>query len=310
MSGYGPGGYYRAYDLGIDSELCLPELSIDEGATDLRVRLGGVKAQPRTLDVSGRGCWTNGTQACYVLKGVGAFEVSEGKRILVEPWEGAVGEALRLSLLGPVMALLLLQLGKFVLHAGAIVIDGAAVVFLGGHAWGKSTLVAMLHARGHQFLCDDVAGLKCVGGETQVIPSFAQFKLWPDAAERLGWSPADFPQIHPDCEKRLIGLRNGVSEVPMLLRRLYVLRVGPHVCVERLRPVERLAEILKHWYGGRFGPEFLRSLDRRELFRRAAELARTVPLSVLRRPASFHQDPGLAEAVERVIVQDLKCPVE
>lgn len=271
------------------------------------VRVGAVMQRPSVFDASGRGCWVNGDQVCYVLQDVGAFLVSNGKDILVEPCPEAVGEGLQLSLLGPAMALLLLQRGKFVLHAGSIAINGAAVAFLGGHGWGKSTLVAMLYARGHRFLCEDVAGLTFLEDHIQVIPSFPQLKLWPDAAQRLGWSPADFPQVHPDCEKRLIRFCKNFNNVSIPLRRIYVLRVAPRVSVERLRPVERQEAILRHWYGARFGPEFLRSLDRRNHFLRAAELARAVPVRALHRPATLHEDPGLTEAIEGEILRDLAC---
>jgi hypothetical protein len=299
---------YVAYGLNMQSCFYLPELPVSTGRRQVCVRHGIVEHSGASLDDTPRGGWVSSSQAWYVMKHAGAFLVSGGEDILVEPFPGASAQFMRLSLLGPAMALLLRQRGEFVLHAGSVGINGAAVAFLGGHGWGKSTLVATLHARGHEFICEDVAGLSFYRGQIQVIPSFPQFKLWPDAAERLGWSPADLPQVHPYSQKRLIQFRDGFSEDRKPLRRLYVLRVGTHVHVERARPVEGLEEILKHWYGARFGPKFLRSLDRPELFRRAAELVRTVPVRVLRRPATLHEDPDLAEAIEREILRDLECP--
>lgn len=296
--------FYSAYNLTVHSELCLPELPAGGAAFDVSVRVGAIRCQVPVLDDSGRGFQVNGGEAYYFLKDVGAFAVASGEDILVEPWSD--GESLRLSLLGPAIALLLQQRGTFVLHAGAVAMDGRAVAFLGGTGWGKSTLVAMLHARGHRFLCEDVAGLTSVAKDVHIIPSFPQFKLWPDAAERLGWSPAEFPQVHPACEKRLIRFSGRFSSLPVPLHRIYVLGVGPNVSIEPLQPVEQLEEILRHWYGARFGPDYLHFLDRRNLFLRAAEIVRAAPVRVLRRPASFHEDPALPEVIEREILRDLR----
>ena len=299
-----PARVYRAYNLNIQSDLRLPELPSGGSQVDVFVRIGAVGADPPPFDDTGHGFLIDRGNAHYSLKDVGLFVVSRGQDIRLEPWSD--GELLRLSLLGPAMALLLQQRGIFVLHAGAVAMDGGAVAFLGGSGWGKSTLVAMLHARGHPFLCEDVAGLVATGTHVEVTPSFPQFKLWPDAAERLGWSPAEHPQVHPECEKRLVRFGGSFSAQPVPLRRIYLLAVGGRVAVEPIEPVAQLEEILRHWYGSRFGPEYLRSLDRRDHFLQAAELVRKVPVRLLRRPASFHEDSSLPEAIEREILRDLR----
>lgn len=297
---------YRAYNLGIHSELPLSELPRDASTIDVNVHIGPVIQRPSVFDASRRGYWGNGTQACYVLKDVGAFLVSNGRDVLLEPFPEAAGELLRLSLLGPAMALVLHQRGTFVLHAGAVVINGAAIVFLGGHGWGKSTLVAMLYARGHEFVCEDVAGLQFLENQVQVVPSFPQLKLWPNSAQSLGWSPNDFPQIHPAWPKRLIRFKERFATRPIPVRRIYVLSVGAEVCVERFRPVEKFETILQHRYGIRFGREFQRNDDRLRQMRETARLVRTIPVKKLRRPATLQNAPRLAEAIEKAILRDLE----
>lgn len=298
---------YRAYNLGIDSDLSLPELPRISSAIDVSVRIGTVTQRPSVFDASGRGYRHTGNQDCYVLENVGAFLVSNGSHVLVEPFTEAVGELLRLSLLGPAMALILHQRKTFVLHGGAVVINGSAVVFLGGHGWGKSTLVAMLYARGHPFVCEDVAGLTFQGEQIQVIPSFPQLKLWPDSIRTVGWLPDDFPRIYPACAKRLIRFHERFATTPMPIRRIYVLSVGVDVRVDRLRPVEKFETILQHCYGARFGSEFLRSHDRRSQVLQAANLVCTIPIRSLRRPTSLQNASQLDGVIESVILRDLAC---
>ena len=271
---------------------------------DIEIRIGKVEPHPRHIDETGCGFWARGNQACHYLKGVGAFLVSAGRHILFEPSPGVAEESLRLSILGPALALALHQRGLFLLHASAISIDGAAVAFLGGHGWGKSTMAALFHARGFPVISDDVTAIK--GEENTAVPSFPRLKLWPDAIRTLKLSPEELPQVHPDLPKRTLPLSDGFASCPVPLRRLYVLGIGETTAIEALRPAHGLEEIIRHWYGVRFGPAFFKSLDLRQHFLRAGQLANGVPVKRLQRPATLLTDPDLPEAIEKEIVQDLQ----
>jgi hypothetical protein len=298
---------YHGYNLIIESCLPLPELqrrgSASESA-DIKISLGTVESHPQQLDETGRGFWMQGSTACYCLDGVGAFLVSEGRYILVEPQLGADPEALRLSVLGPALALALYQRGLFTLHASAVAIDGKAVAFLGGHGWGKSTMAALLHARGYPVISDDVTALN--EHDNTVVPSFPQLKLWPSALGAVGMSSNEFPQVHPALEKRAVRFTEGFAPCPLPLQRMYLLNIGQPIAIETLQPSQALEEIMRHWYGVRFGSAFFNSLDLREHFLRVSRLARTVSIRRLRRPGTLMDDPDLPAALEREILQDLE----
>ena len=299
---------YCAYGLRIDSAIYLPELVSDEllsEPSDITIRLGKVGLHSHANETT-RGFWVRGNQTCYYLHKVGAFLVSEGRHILVEPYPGAARKSLRLSILGPALALALHQRGFFLLHASAISIEGAVVAFLGGHGWGKSTMAALLHALGHTVVSDDVTALDLQNHT--VVPSFPQLKLWPDAVRALGLSSLRLPQVHPELEKRALRFTKGFAPCPLPLRRLYVLGIGQLTAVEILRPTQALEEIICHWYGARFGPTFFNSLDFREHFLRASGLARAVPVRRLQRPTTLLDDPDLPKAIEREILTDLENP--
>lgn len=51
--------------------------------------------------------------------------------------------------------------GELVLHAGAVIIEGAAVLFVGASGRGKSTLTASFYAEGHTVLSDDGIIVTC-----------------------------------------------------------------------------------------------------------------------------------------------------
>ncbi|MEZ5589954.1 MAG: hypothetical protein R3F53_04315 [Gammaproteobacteria bacterium] len=298
---------YVGYQLKIHSYLYLPELSPvpvpSSEFCDIQITLGDVESHPENIDEAGRGFWVEGDQACYSLRDVGTFLVTAGRHILVEPHSQAPEEALRLCILGPALGLALHQRGFFTLHASAVAVAGAGVAFLGGHAWGKSTMAAILRERGHALISDDLTALEQSG--KSIVPAFPQLKLWPDALSSLGCSPAVLPQVHPALEKRALRFKQGFATSSVPLRRLYILAIGETVTIESIPPTQAFEDIVCHWYGARFGPDFVKSLDLRQHFLRIAQLARTVPVRRLQRPATLLSDPGLAGAIEYAILEDL-----
>ena len=312
----------QAYGLGIRSELDLPELVAKDVPADISVCLGKVDCLSEGLtDGQTHGLLSvSQDEACYFYKDAGKYLVRSGREIIVEPISGADPVVVRLSLLGPAMALALMQRGTFVLHASAVAFQGSrAVAFLGGHAWGKSTLAAMLHLRGHRMLTDDVAAIglpddssdpdAAASGaklEATVIPSFPQVKLWPDAASSLGKDAESLPRVHPRVPKVAVAVTEGFSGSPVPLERIYVLGKGPCVEIESLTRQNALGELMAHWYGSRFGPAMLQAIGTSSFFLRCATLVNAVPTQRLRRPASESPgDPALAAAIEDLIVRDL-----
>ncbi len=92
------------------------------------------------------------------------------------------GEALLHPGLSPAAAVVAHWMGRSSLHASAVVLDGRAWGLLAERGGGKSTLAALLAARGCPLLTDDLLVVEqetCFGGPGAV-------DLRADAAERLG----------------------------------------------------------------------------------------------------------------------------
>lgn len=295
---------YLAYGLGISSTLPLPELLAREGAADVAIRLGKVDCS-RLETVDGQHAfWATPMEACHLYKGTGAFLVRDGREIIVDPVPRADERVLRLSLLGPAMALILHQRGQFVLHASAIAIAGGALGFLGGNGSGKSTMAAALHTRGYDLLADDVTAMHLGSGFPTVSPSFPQLKLWPDSAVALGNVPEVMPQLHPDLEKRACYVTERFAPLSVPLKRLYVLAVGPTLEVVPLPPQEAVRELLHHWYGVRFSRRLLQVVDIEQHFLRCVSVANTVNIKRLQRPPSLEALPDLVRLIEEDCADD------
>jgi hypothetical protein len=110
-------------------------------------------------------------------------------RVGSEPVDGTLVEAL----LGPGLILALALDDVFTLHAGAVEVDGAAVLLLGESGAGKSTLARALGASpGCSMLADDVLPAIVAGGGMEALPHYPQLKL-PAAQQYAAGRPERVP---------------------------------------------------------------------------------------------------------------------
>jgi hypothetical protein len=306
--------HYVAYGLGIRSALPLPELMSQiapHGALsgEIAVRLGPVRRSPPQVDAAGFGFWATADEACHFVEKVGAFLVRGGREIVVDPVPGVEERLLRLSLLGPAMALLLHQRGLLVLHASVVARRGEAVAFLGNNGWGKSTIAGALYAKGYDVVADDVAAIGIDPGGPIVFPGFPQLKLWPEAATLLGETPERLPVLHPGFDKRGWHVGRGFSTEGRRLERVYVLAQGPAPALEPLEPRQAWLELMRNWYGNRFGRGLLQTGGSAALhLRQCVALASRVPMHRLRRSGGPSTLLHLADLVHEDLLREASVP--
>ncbi|MFN8512769.1 MAG: hypothetical protein U0232_02535 [Thermomicrobiales bacterium] len=286
---------YRAYGLTIRSDLALPELaSGGEGVgADVVVRFGAVaeeEAVPRVGNTTVR-IVPEGMQLAYPE--VGRFLVREGREVVVALRPGADERDVRLSLLGPVLAVLLHQRGLLVLHGSAVALGDGAVGLLGHAGAGKSTLAGAFLAAGYRPLADDLTVVDLTGPTPTALPGFPQLKLWPQSVTALGGNPETLPALGARVEKRARRLAAGFAPEPLPLRRLYVIADGERVASEPLAGQEALVELVRH----SFCAVLLPAGGQGEHFRQCAALLRMVPLSRLARPKEFAALPAIIRAI-------------
>jgi hypothetical protein len=271
---------YHAYGLGITSAFPLPELVPGNGTVDVEIRCGA--ALPRDgpplcdgAEAVAPGVWR------LTYDDLGVMTIHDGWLIEVALAPDVERETLRATLLGPALAVLLEQRGFLVLHASVVQIGARAIAFLGDSGWGKSTIAAALHARGHRLVSDDHAVLRFTDTGVEVSSAFPQFKLWPDAALALGHDPATLPYVEPGFEKRARRIEEGFTvEERLPLARVFLLDEGDAVAISPLSSRDAFFALVRHTYG----IEWTHEHSGGSQFQQRAELARRVPVHQLSRP--------------------------
>jgi hypothetical protein len=220
---------YRAYGLVLDSALPLPELDATRASPDVAIRL----SRDRFDRDATRPCRRMPDGWLLSRPPAGDFYVRGGREILIAPDGGRAPDFLREILLGPAMAMLLHERGRFILHASAVELDGAAVAFLGDSGDGKSTLALALRDRGCRILTDDVLAIDLQGSRAVAIPAYPQIRL-----VEKGTSG-----------KRAVPVPRDFVDEPRPLACAYVLAPGRRgTAIEQLEPQASFLELVRHSY--------------------------------------------------------------
>ncbi len=105
----------------------------------------------------------------------GEFQISgDLSEVVVRRDPAGRHELLPILMAGTVSAFLLALRGHLVLHASAVVVDGAALAFVGQSGRGKSTVAALMCVDGAELVTDDVLSVdpgppaRCTGGSFEL----------------------------------------------------------------------------------------------------------------------------------------------
>jgi hypothetical protein len=278
---------YRAFGLRIASELELPELpaaSPREGEAEVVIRMGTAPLVRR---------WATLNEELTVGPGA-AFLIRNGREITVDPRPDANPAAVRVVLLGRVMAFLLRQRGWLPLHASAVVIDNECVLFLGAVGAGKSTTAAAFHARGYLVITDDVGAVRITSeGRCIVQAAWPYVRLCDDARAVLGGS------VHTatfQFDKHRYDLNHaGTPDNHYPVRCAYMIEYGDAPVVEPIPSLQAIALLSRHSFVRH------RNMEREALSRHLRDcsaVARLIPVRRLVRLRSLESLPAVVRLVE------------
>jgi hypothetical protein len=248
---------YACFDFTLRSEIPLPELRPAEGdGAQVEIRVGAVPEILPGAPAPVHGLQVAGEDAMFCAPGVARYLMRGGREIVVAPMPGGSQRNLRVFLLGSALGILCHQRGLLLLHANAIVSDGAAFAFAGASGAGKSTLAAHFERAGYAVLCDDVCGVSFdSAGRPLAWPGVPRLKLWGDAAEAFGHERGTLDLAIEGLDKYHVPLAARSRREPAPLARLYVLgraAEGAAGAISRLHGAQAMGAVLEQSYRGQY----------------------------------------------------------
>jgi hypothetical protein len=216
---------YRVCGLSVESEIDLP--SVVAGAPDctpqVTIRRGRVPEALIEPTIVGPTWQIAGKQLLLRIPNVARFLLTDGDQIVFDPESDAGAEDVPLFILGTVFGILLHQRERITLHASAVEVNGAAIVFCGPSGAGKSTLAAALAQRGYRVIADDLCAVTFAADGVPIVhPDGRQLKLWAQAIEQLGLEDVRGERVRSRLEKFYVDPGHAAREA-LPLRALYVL---------------------------------------------------------------------------------------
>ncbi|MCA0035165.1 serine kinase [Mesorhizobium sp. B263B2A] len=299
--------FYRAYGLTVASDVTLPELEpVEPAAADITIAVGAID-MPKPSPQAATTFRFEPDRQYLAWHAVGAFLISGGRRIDVEPAPGVDDALLAFPLLGPVMALLLHRRGLLVLHASAIAVAGKGAIFMGDKGAGKSTTASALIRAGHELLTDDVVALDLSNPDRpMIVPGFPQIKLAADAAAAIPLGQAEVrPQVHPAIDKMQHRLHGAFSGSVVPVARIYVLERGQRAAMTPLPAIAALPAIIKFSYVTRFGRAALSGDFAAMHLRQCSAIANHVGVCRLEVPAGLDRIGEAVALLERELAEDV-----
>ena len=299
--------FYAAFGGCLSSEVPLPELRECPAArpdwTVSRTALADVDAkllgeEPVDTGVNVQ-CYRIPDGVRLAFSDTGTFDVTNGgSTIRWTPGPDSAPNLVRADLLGSVFSVALHLRGLMCLHGSGVTLHGVAIGFLAQKGTGKSTTAMALCAAGAALMTDDVLPVD-PGPPSTAWPAMPAVRLLDDSAARL--RRADSATQDPKSGKyRVTALADSQVETRRVpLAAIYELAAVPSAnempAARRVRLSGGVAvtTLLRHHKTG----IVLGQAESRNLFDRAAEIARHVPIYRLEVARDFERLPEVISQV-------------
>jgi hypothetical protein len=286
---------YVAYGLNIESELCLPGLRSGSG---LDLPVVSIR-QARSIDRVDLGSRHDGGDFLFLkLPGLLEYWVSAGQELTFWPDqttdEGVATFSMQQTASGFGLALLLRQRGLLTLHAAVVAKREQAIVFVGESGWGKSTLAEYFSQNGYEVICDDIGAIEITDNEIRVLQGNATIKLRSGSEAILDDSLRVSPRY---LDGRLHLPKASVNSSGIPIAHIFLLEnsFASRSSIEPLTPTAKIVELIRHTHGAHL---LTRPDYQAAHLRQCSDLAKRVPMSVLRRQGGLSNLSTILELVE------------
>lgn len=293
--------FYLLAGLSVESEIDLPGAIVaprPARGADVTIRRGAVPSRIENAAARGLTWAMDGDRFLLGVPDIVRLLVTGGRSIELELESGATLADAAPFIAGTAFGILLHQRGHVLLHASAVRVDGAAVLFCGPSGAGKSTLAAALARRGHALVTDDICAIGFdADGRPVAHPDGRSLKLWAQAIERLDLAESRGAAVRNRLQKFYVEPADAAGAA-LPLRAIYALgedRLGRRIAIERPNLVDAAAILRANAYH----PQIIRRMGREaSYFRAVAAILSAASLFTLARPLDFSLLPELTERLE------------
>jgi hypothetical protein len=294
---------YKAFGLQISSELQLSGLLPHKGEADVTIRFGKVPEQlPGALKAEGILYQINKDSLLLKIPNVGKYLIKDGKEIVIEKYNGVTEDELCLFTINTPIGALLHQRGFFPLHASAVEIDDACVVFTGVSGAGKSSILTAFQKHGYRILTEEICSISLSENNIPYVhPGAAYTYLWSDVLAYFDIDSSKLKHRPNNPEKYKLPLDENFCDKRLPLKRIYILNThnSPDIKIEELKGQDKILPIKNNSYRKRIGTSITNPI---ESFSNYSNIGKHVIIKQISRPKS----KLCVEEIYESIIKDLK----
>lgn len=190
--------------------------------------------------------------------------------------------------------------GYLVLHAGAVIVNGVAAVFIGDSGRGKSTLTASFFADGHTVLSDDGIIISCKAGTLRAEAVYPGIRLLPETLSALFAGSVPTTEVAHYARKRRIVPNAKMSAASFPLGAMFFLEEPASSGSVSISPMGA-ADACIGIVSKSFALDPSDKLRARSRIKQASRLATAVPSFTLDYPREVSALPQVRQAIAETI---------
>jgi len=296
--------HYKAFGLMLQSECEFDELlPCDAGKVDIIIKKGKVPDISENIVINTPNVKIGKDNYWSNIENVAKFYVEHGRLIILEPYENASFEEMKLYIFGSCMGAALYQRRILPLHASAVNVGGKGILLTGEPGAGKSTIAAVIYRRGYKILTDDVTAVASDSPlESIMYPGYPGQKLWEDAIERIGIKEEknSLNRITGNLDKYSIksNLYYEYKPIPIRVITEIIPSETNDLRLEEIKGGDKLVVIMKNTYR----KILVDAMDLREwYFRQCVAIAANVIVYRITRPQDQHLEQEIANLILETI---------
>lgn len=291
--------FYTVAGLRVQSDLAmaglLPAPPSDPGAATADITIARAALPPAEPSVD------PATEMTFDIADLMRMSMRQGSTILYDPAPDAPADDLALYLGGTGFGTLPHQRGLVLLHASAVRIGNAAVLFCGPSGAGKSTLAAAMVDAGYDHVADDFCAIDFPSnGAPTVAPDGRRHKLWESAIAGLDAAGRRGGAVRSDMTKYYVDPRRTVA-APLPIAAIFELAAGDALEIQPIQGLDLVRVTREHAYR----PHLVAQMaQHRRYFDAATVIAQHCSVARLIRPMDFCTLSRTIDAITDYASQD------